>query len=315
MRIAGLLVIVGCGASSPPATPTLRAHPCESAHWSELAQSRLRVWPAQANAPAHVVEVAGALVEVASVTSSVIVTRWVRYASLAPIAMSATSVSPTRGAAPDPTSRILVGHRLDPPSYGWSAVHAPDGYVPASFAGTMWTDPEPVDESDRDRRYLRSVTGEIRAAADDAAPIRWTMTTPTIVHLRAGAPKSYVAVTVQLPYAELDGFWKPPPQRPRTPEEEAMGEIEISEEVPPIHSPIASGTCLYDAPRGRSIGMILGEDAFATPVPAKVAGWYAATIPTIWGPSTYYIDTPPIAPPPPPSPEPPPDTWRWGNEW
>ena len=88
-------------------------------------------------------------------------------------------------------------------------------------------------------------------------------------------------------------------------------QAELSGEVPPIHSPIATGTCLHDATRGRVIGMILDDDAFATPTPSKVAGWYATEIPTIWGPSTYYIDRPPIAPPP----TAPPDTWEWGNEW
>lgn len=334
MRIACLLVIAACGASPPPVTPSLRAHPCERVHWRDAAAIRLRVWPAKASAPAHVVEVAGAHVEVASVTSSVIVTRWVPYASLEPIAMSATNVSPARGAAPDPALRILVGHRLDPPAYGWATVHAPDGFVPASFAGTMWTESQPEDDErfavvpstllsstprdpsvtyrrlpERDRRYLRYASGEVRGAADDTAPVRFVMTSPMVIQPRAGAPNDYLAITVHLPFAELDGFWKMPPEKPRTPEEEAQGEIEY--EAPALHSPIATGTCLYDAPRGRVIGMILDEDAFAPPTPSTVTGWFAVTIPTIWGPHTYYVDTPPIPRPP----DPPPIQWGPEDVW
>lgn len=253
----------------------------------------------------HVVEVAGTLVEVASVTASVIVTRWVPYASLEPTATAATNVSPVRGAAPDPATRILVGHRLDAPAHGWAAVHAPDGFVPASVAGTMWTEADPSLPV-RDRRYLRYATGELRAAADDTAPVRFTMTTPTVAQIRAGAPNDYLAITVHLPFAELDGFWRLPPKKPRTAEDEAAAELDT--EVPAIHSPIAAGTCLYDAPRRRVIGMVLDEDAFAPPAPSTVHGWFAATIPTIWGSETVYVDTPPIPRPPDPPP------FQWGRE-
>lgn len=318
--------MAGCGASSPPVTPTLRAHPCDPAHWSELADSRLRVWPRKSHAPAHVVEVAGAHVEIASVTSSVIVTRWVPYASLSLIAMSPTTVSPKRGADSDPGLRILVGHRLDPPSYGWSPVHDPEGFVPASFAGVMWTEAANEDD-DRvlvastyrsfswdERRFMRPATGDVRSGDDDAAAIRMTMTSPTVIQIRSGASNGYLAVTVHLPFAELDGFWKPPPAKSRTAEDEAEAELDMG--PPPIHSPIARGTCLHAAPMGRVVGIVRDEDAFAIPVPSKTKGWYAATIPTIWGPTTYYIDTPPI----PPVVEPAPDTeWRWPssttNEW
>jgi hypothetical protein len=302
--MAWLVVIAGCGASAPHATPKLRPHPCEAAHWSELAEGRLRVWPPNANAPAHVIEVAGDHVEVASVTSSVIVARWVAYASLGSAAMSDSNVSPTRGADGDPSVRILTGHRLDTPSYGWAAVHAPEGFVPAGFAGAMWTEEEPDQNEKRDRRFFAMRTGDVRTAPDDAAPLRIAMTKLTLVEFRSTADTEWLAITVYPPFTELDGFWKrPPPEPPDDSSEIDMGS-------PAIHSPIAAGTCLYDNPRGRVVGMIRAGDEFAPPVPSKTAGWYEATIPTVWGPSTYYIDTPPIAPPPtpPPASE---DDFRW----
>ena len=167
MRIAGLLVVAACGASSPPRAPKQRAHPCDPAHWSELAESRLRVWPEKATAPARVVEVAGSQIEVASVTTSVIVARWVTYESLEPVAMSAMNVSPSPGAQPEPALRILVGHRLDPPSRGWAAVRDPDGFVPASVAGTMWTDPDRDDDE-----FAVAMTGPPTGTIDQTARSR-----------------------------------------------------------------------------------------------------------------------------------------------
>jgi hypothetical protein len=278
----------------------------------------MRVWPEHATAPATVVEVSGSDVEVASVTPSVIATRWVPYASLSPIAIAATAIWPAPGSNPDAHARIHAGHRLDRPSNGWAAVHEPEGFVPESFAGMQWTEPEPPPEKPfaemtvaelRQRPIVRALTGDVRVAADDTAAIRVAMTAPTMVQILSAAPNDYLAVTVHLPFAEVDGFWKRPPPPPMTTSDEAEAEIDIG--PPPIHSPIAVGTCLYDAPHGNVVGLIRGEEAYAVPVPAKTAGWYVATIPTIWGPSTYYIDAAPI--PPPPQPEP--ATWQWGNEW
>lgn len=317
MRIAGLIVIAGCAATSPPATPRPRAHPCDPAHWSELVESRTRVWPSGAAAPATIVDVSGGFVEVASVTPSVIATRWVSHASLSPIAMRTTRVSSERGAEGEHAVRILAGRRLDPPSNGWAAVHDPDGFVPASVAGTTWTEEPPPDdraavakmtvEELRRRPIVRSVTGDVRVMPDDSAPIRIALEKPTQTQLVAAAPNGYVTVTVRLAFAEIDGFWKPPPPEP------PYDGPEIDTTPPAVHSPIAPGTCLYDAPHGRVVGMVRDVDAFARPQPAKVAGWYVATIPTIWGPSSYYIDTPPLDPPVPErEPE---QTWNWGNEW
>jgi hypothetical protein len=357
VRVAGLLVIVACGAPSQPTTPSKpRGHPCDSAHWSELAQGALRVWPANASAPAHLVEVAGANVEVASVTSSVITTRWMPYASLRPVASAPSKVSPTPGAEGDSALRILVGHPLEPPVAGWAAVDHPRGYVPTSIAGVMWTeqaldaddevfataplertgsitphgpvardpvtgtivyrstaprDPSLVERSvpAQERRFLRYATGEIRSAPADDAPIRIALTEARVIQVRAGVVNDFLVVTVFLPFAEIDGYWKRPVPKPRTTEDEV--ESEMGYEVAEVHSPIAPGTCLYDAPRGRVVGIVREADAFAKPTASTVAGWYTATIPTIWGSSTYYIDTPPLAPPSPA----PTDEWRWKESW
>lgn len=53
----------------------------------------------------------------------------------------------------------------------------------------------------------------------------------------------------------------------------------------PTTATVASGTCLYDQPRGEAVGFIVGDPA--VDVEAGTGSWFTLTLDTVWGPLTF----------------------------
>jgi hypothetical protein len=207
--------------------------------------------------------------------------------------MGPAEVSPRPGIAPDPAIRIAMGYRL-PALVAWPSVeHAPadpiaiTGVVPAKLRGVVWDEPaRPV----RSRTWRGS--GAIRSEPRADAPIRAHVTLEAEIELR-GRRDDWFEVTAHGPYVSVDGFIAiPPPRPPRQPTGEIETEIEGEITMPP--SPLAAGTCLYDAPNGHVVGMIVGHQALDDVAPAA-RGWHRFALATTWGTVTYYTDATPAS--------------------
>jgi hypothetical protein len=290
------------------------AHTCDLARWNALAKVTQHAWLLSTDSPhAHpiassggageyghipvtVLDTEGDDIEVASITASLIVTRWVPTTALGRAAMSNTVVSPSPGAAPDPAVRIRIGYQLPSTGEGWLPVRQVpmaseglevEGFVSSDLRGVVWDEPPRVEHG---RHPI--IAGWIRSAPRDDAPIRAKLTDSAEIVLRGETP-GWFEITARTPHAEVDGFVAkpppPPPPRPRPAGTYDFSEDTIEGELPEPNMPLAIGSCLYDAPAGHVVGMIIGAQSVEKDIKrASTSGWFTVELPTVWGAVTYY---------------------------
>jgi len=329
--LVGILVVVGCGSSPRRSPAPVIAKPtCSPAAWRQAAESTQRAWlvsldpphthpaaPIGRHAQYHripvtVIETDGEDVLIATSTPGAIVTRWVPTSALGRAAMAPASVSPAPGATPDPAVRIGIGYKLPASGDAWPSVrHSAAeitglelfGVVPVELRGVVWDEPR---RNDTRRGWHHA--GVIRSAPRADAPILAKVTYEAEIDIR-GHHNNWFEVTARTAHAAVDGYLErppPPPPRPSRPGSYEFSDESIEGELVVPASPLAAGTCLYDAPNGNAVGMILGHQP-AEPRPASRPGWVQLELATLWGGVTYFTDALPIEQPEPIDPE----AWRF----
>lgn len=296
--VAGVALIVACGASSPVSTTARQPASSTTCDLRDHISTR-RAWLTTGTTPVALFDVAHDQLQVATVRDDVIVTSWVTVDALAPVVDKPTAVSPTAGAAADPGLTVLAGFRIQADTAPWLAIHtgpslAISGFIPASARATFW-DEEPVDPKAPTYTTI-SVEMTVRAEPRRDAPIRGVLHPGARVRAvgrnPSGAP--WIEVDARGAYVAVTGFVEPPTPAPRGDEAECCGEIDYG--PPASHGFWQSGACLYDAPGGTIVGEVIG-DVIERPTPGT-SGWSSITVATGWGDVRYHARTPILEPPP-----------------